>query len=492
MMVLIVSCRLDDLSLQSPTITSNKDAQEKFDHTKFEKSDCLSCHEQNKPQTTPPHGDNLTCISCHTAVPNAKGIRSWLNISKIVHSQNMSSCVKCHLTADRDSRPEPKEFHPSPKYSKIDCVFCHQASTQNNSWKKITFDHKKHDPVPSTCIKCHEGIRPTSHTINPKDPSMKNLDCFSCHGSMIKWEDKLKKFDHELNAPTSCVKCHSGDTPKNELKHPSDKENYSKIDCFQCHSYQSVNSKLSFKNLVFNHKEHSGNNQNCTTCHKDLNDSRPKSGTHNTDSRSIETCQTCHTFEKAKSWGSFKSFKHDTAKNESCESCHNNQTKLLKYKTDTHVKTNLTCNECHTTNAWKPANYKHQNTDTNCLSCHNGQTASGKPISHKLSKNNQCSVCHTQDKWKPAWYDSSYAHSTTGNLPPINYRGKIQQHKKSNQCMTCHDSKSDQVKYTTAQYAPTCIACHMKEFQAEYHRGADLPRLKNCLECHGYKDWDKI
>lgn len=490
------SCKLSDLTPSSPQITTDQAALKKFNHSQFAKTSCIECHEIHRPKSNPSHGENLNCIECHSAEIGINGKKSWLNIKNFSHNGNIQSCNKCHLTSNRDSRPEPKQNHPSAKYNQLDCIVCHQYKAPEKNWKNIIFNHNTHSPAPNSCGQCHEGTRPTSHIINPKTDGMKTTDCFACHGSTQNWNDRIKQFDHVSSNPQSCIQCHKNDAPKPAENHPSKKENYSKLECSLCHTFAvtNPNGKMKWSNLKFDHRTHQAETKSCLECHNNtLNRSLPTNGSHNSGSRKNLDCNQCHSFNSEKGWTLFTPFNHQKIEsNETCESCHNAKARTLKYKTANHVQTNLTCVECHSTSAWKPASYKHQPIDTQCLDCHNGKTASGKPTNHTLQTQVQCSVCHNQERWSPAWYSTNYTHSQFGNLPPISIRGRMMNHEDANQCGRCHETKSDSVKYKNKESAPTCLGCHQKDFNSEYHRGGGSDRLKNCLQCHNYDDWEEV
>ena len=63
-----------------------------------------------------------------------------------------------------------------------------------------------------------------------------------------------------------------------------------------------------------------------------------------------------------------------------CVSCHNGV--LAEGKGPTHIASNNTCENCHTTLAWMPAHFDHQGVTASCVSCHNGVDRSGKPARH--------------------------------------------------------------------------------------------------------------
>jgi hypothetical protein len=491
------NCRVSSLAPSRPEVTEGQTALKFVDHSKALQTGCVTCHENVRPQSRPSHGNSQDCNLCHKPDFIKDGVRSWKNLLKVDHTVGFQSCNRCHLSVERDSRPAPKESHPTAKYAQLDCIVCHQYSNTNKPWKNITFNQRSHSPSPKSCNQCHEATRPNSHIINPKTPGMKTTDCFACHGSSTNWKDQIKQYDHLNSAPTACLNCHKNDAPKPTENHPSKNENYSKLECNLCHTFNvsARDTKMSWKNLTFDSKKHTPISNNCSSCHNSaINNSLPKNGSHNITSRKNLTCNECHNFAEGKKWTSFATFKHTkTESSETCESCHNGATATLKYKTATHIPTKLTCIECHNSNAWKPAMYKHLPADVLCLTCHNGKTASGRPATHTLKTEVQCNVCHDQNRWAPAWYDGKYIHDAKGNMPPQESRGKVLSHPGANQCNSCHETKKDSVRYKDNQYAPACLGCHVRDLrEADFHRGHERDsQIQDCLKCHNYRTWDR-
>jgi len=85
-----------------------------------------------------------------------------------------------------------------------------------------------------------------------------------------------------------------------------------------------------------------------------------------------------------------------------CFSCHNGV--LATGKSPTHIVSNNTCENCHTTFAWMPAHFDHRGVTATCVSCHNGAAAPGKPTRH-IQTNQDCSACHGTIAWTPATFN---------------------------------------------------------------------------------------
>jgi hypothetical protein len=102
--------------------------------------------------------------------------------------------------------------------------------------------------------------------------------------------------------------------------------------------------------------------------------------------------------------------------------CHNGQ--AAKGKPVKHLVTRASCDTCHRTTAWKPAQFNHQGVLLGqCFTCHNGTSATGKSSSHFVTARS-CDACHRTIAWVPV----SYSH-----LSPL-YRAQVDK----NTCVSCH------------------------------------------------------
>jgi hypothetical protein len=120
-----------------------------------------------------------------------------------------------------------------------------------------------------------------------------------------------------------------------------------------------------------------------------------------------------------------------------CISCHNGV--LAMGKSPTHIVSNNTCENCHTTFAWMPAHFDHRGVTATCVSCHNGLAAPGKPTRH-IQTNQDCSACHGTIAWTPATFNHFGINAT---------------------CQSCHNGVAATAKQIG--HIPTtldCGSCH--------------------------------
>jgi hypothetical protein len=85
-----------------------------------------------------------------------------------------------------------------------------------------------------------------------------------------------------------------------------------------------------------------------------------------------------------------------------CQSCHNGQ--LAKGRPAKHYGSRLSCDSCHRSTAWTPAQFEHKGVVAGqCVACHNGVDASGRPGPHFVTVR-ACDSCHRPLAWTPVNY----------------------------------------------------------------------------------------
>ena len=131
------------------------------------------------------------------------------------------------------------------------------------------------------------------------------------------------------------------------------------------------------------------------------------------------------------------------------------------------------CSLCHSTEAWKPADFNHVAMKAvDCIACH----AAKKPANHFSG---QCGLCHSTDAWKPAKFDHGVANAT--DCQSCHNQDKPSGHF-SGQCSACHGTsawKPASFDHATAN-ATNCEGCHSRP--AKHFSG-------QCSNCHGTGGW---
>ena len=145
--------------------------------------------------------------------------------------------------------------------------------------------------------------------------------------------------------------------------------------------------------------------------------------------------------------------------------------------------TNAECDACHTSVAWLPAAFDHDNVAPGtCSSCHDGVQATGVENDH-FQTALECDRCHTIDFFEP----DVFAHQSP------NYPGA---HADDPDCDECHQTNAEQVTWTSLAYQYECAGCHENDFKPGPHKKHENPdvtylvsEVADCTgSCHMYDD----
>lgn len=454
--------------------------------------DCGSCHKSVHQNSVSP-----VCSNCHTTqnwlVANINDIHRMSRFPLIgVHAfqdcaqchQNYASlnfevrgieCIDCHR-ANYQSTSNPN--HMQAGFS-TDCTQCHEINQAG--WGLSNFVHEFFPLVGGhnikDCFSCHRGKKFTGLS----------KDCYSCHRQT--YEATTNPNHMKGNFGTDCASCHTinGWRPANfdhnitgfpligrhktagcNSCHSSGYTNLP-VECYSCH-------KADYDKAV--NPNHVANNfpVTCEQCH-DPNGWSPSTFDHNatafplTGAHVSLNCSSCHS-------AGYTNISAD------CYSCHKSN---YDGTTDpNHVASGFPtdCKQCHTTTAWKPANFDHSttafpltgaHTTVTCTQCHTSGYA-GTPTDcyacHRTNYDNTtnpnhaaanfptaCVQCHTTNGWTPSTFDhdSQYFPIYSGN-----HAGKW------NSCSDCHTNQSNYASHT-------CNAvCHK----------SDHNQNQDCYSCH--------
>jgi hypothetical protein len=138
--------------------------------------------------------------------------------------------------------------------------------------------------------------------------------------------------------------------------------------------------------------------------------------------------------------GSGQAFDHQGVLPGQCRTCHNGQ--AARAQPAKHLLTHASCDTCHRTTAWTPAQFSHAGVlPGQCQTCHNGSSAPGKMPGHFVTARS-CDACHRTISWVPV----NYSH-----ISPL---------------------------YRAAPDKPTCVSCHVTngEIIPRQLRGGPRPR----------------
>jgi len=166
------------------------------------------------------------------------------------------------------------------------------------------------------------------------------------------------------------------------------------------------------KELWGNHS-HSTLSNDCVSCHNDTyldpvthkpyidpDTGLPivaKSGDHPATSNTCAACHDTYGFKSATNVYGLLAYNDHKEVLGICSQCHNGTTAIGK--SPYHQQTEEECSNCHDTDSFlklDPVTHKYDHTDinSNCVECHDGIVAPGKPQGHPATQKD-CYICHT-------------------------------------------------------------------------------------------------
>jgi len=251
-----------------------------------------------------------------------------------------------------------------------------------------------------------------------------------------------------------------------------------------------------------------------------------------TGQHSILPCESCHVR------GIFKGLP------DTCEGCHEQFSHIGgTLKPMTHVRTNASCDDCHTDNTWAAVRMDHAEITDACITCHNGVLNTGKPVGH-VESDDTCDDCHLPVSWIPARFDHfgitdtcitchnnapipgkpvghvasddvcEDCHYTTGWLPASFRHIGI-----TDNCFSCHNSTNpyatpkpvthvpstdicEDCHKSTSAWLPAlfvhdenttdCNSCHYNGGPGTYYDASHLMTTRQCDTCHYVTGWGAL
>jgi Cytochrome c7 and related cytochrome c len=349
-------------------------------------------------------------------------------------------CSGCHTTANWNSGTLPAGHMPTP--GTATCLVCHTAAPTN--YTTMASNAILHTGITSGCITCHGQTQLSFY--NNNDPP------------------KPMVAGHIPSAATPCEDCHSATTftafsgtTMSSAKHTLMFAVIGKT-CDACHD--TGKSFTGVTNLTTRPNNHHVG-QDCSGCHS------PNNWGGNTAKRTIAAAATASrstvgtvvtpaaqsasrvtapllaaaggVASAAPLIGAGTPTQSHAGVTSNCVSCHNGV--LAQGKGPTHIASNNTCENCHTTAAWLPAHFDHQGVTASCVSCHNGVSASGKPVRH-VQTTQDCGACHGTITWTAATFNHLGISATCQSCHNgITATGKQAQHPSTTQdCGVCHNT----------------------------------------------------
>ncbi|MBK6765702.1 MAG: hypothetical protein IPG71_05020 [bacterium] len=379
----------------------------------------------------------------------------------------------------------------------LDCQTCHTTDNWTKMKTDSAFSHNAMTNFPLvgrhrgvSCLACH-----TDHKFKTTSAA-----CLDCHTDI-----------HRGQFSANCADCH---TPNQWVDEPNFRKAHettrfplagvhSAVDCQSCHAngqYAALSTACischadNFATAQSPDHAAAGFSQNCLECHLVEHRAleRPRvpafAGLPLTGGHALTDCQACHS----------AGFVNTSS---ACVECHQPDYASAQNPTHEAAAFPSTCESCHTTTAWRPAEFINHNqtqfpltgahaltecaqchvggqytgTATQCVGCHEPDfTATANPEHDSPAFNTSCESCHTTSAWRPATF-------TTHDLTAFPLTGAHLQ----TDCAQCHAGN----QYTGT---PTdCWSCHEEQYNGTTdpnHVAAGYSQ--NCAACHNTGDWN--
>ncbi|MCA0446560.1 MAG: hypothetical protein LCH54_10065 [Bacteroidetes bacterium] len=477
-------------------------------------TDCYSCHQKEFIATVNPKHDaagfSTDCQTCHSTIAWQPGTydHNKTRFPLTGGHAAVPSCNSCHVgdkfagLSMECSSCHMKDFNATtnPDHKvlgyPLDCQSCHSPF----AWTPSSFNHSLYSfaltgahsitdcnschvnnvfkGTPKDCFSCHKDVYQTAQ--NPNHVSGKlSTDCQTCH-TTITWRPST--FNHSATR-FPLTGAHS--LPLCESCHVNGQFAGTAFDCYSCHQNDynaTTNPKHTPADFPFN----------CQVCHSDVA-WKPAVFDHNktafplTGQHITATCASCHT------GGVYAGTPKE------CVSCHLKDSQAALNPKHTSAAFSNECSTCHTTVAWKPAQFNHSltkfpltgaHTAQSCESCHTGgnyttipaadcyschqadYTGTSNPKHTPAAFPFTCETCHSTTTWAPATFD----HSKTKF--PLTGKHAV------TECNACHTGGV----FTGLQ--TTCVPCHQADYNNTKNPKHTLPAFAmTCETCHTTTGW---
>lgn len=399
-----------------------------------------------------------------------------------------------------------------------ECSLCHLGGNWNRIKDDFEFDHAKETGLALTgahegaeCLRCHNDRGPVA-VFNKRGCVGCHTDvhegqlgrrCQNCH-SDSNWIAREIIVQHNrtrfpligAHAGVACFRCHPGAAAKNFKR--------ADVSCESCHQEELGNAK---------NPDHlaQGWTRDCERCHRPvawagasfLHTFFPLTGMH-----ASARCESCHV------GGVFRG----TSRN--CVDCH--QADFNGAQNPNHLSAGFStsCDSCHRTDGWRPANYAHQqfpiagaHMAISCSQCHVGGVYQGTGSAcvdcHLDNYNNtqnpnhatagfstSCETCHNTVSFRGALVSDHSFFPLTGAHGAVAcanchvggvFRGT------PNTCAGCHlddYNATTNPNHKTGGFSTDCRSCHtVTAFQTGTFNHSTFPLIgahstAACVSCH--------
>jgi hypothetical protein len=505
-----------------------------FDHSKYgfelsgahARTDCMFCHNSLEFEKV-----STECSGCHQDVHQGEfgtdcslchGTRTFVDRAEQIsaHRETRFPLSGAHATLDCQQCHRASLGGAQFVNTPTECYACHEsdyASTQSPNHMQAGFS--------TDCSECHNMATFTggtygSHDFFPLKGGHAGLECTQCHTS-----GQLGSIDRE------CVACHRSDY--DATTDPVHVDAGFSTECESCHDINSwTDANFDHDSTAFPltgaHRtaacaqchvdgHYAGTQTACDACHHQDYVSAVDPN-HVTANFPLE-CETCHS---TSSWDG-ASFDHDatafpltgahravpctechvggqfTGTDSECNACHAQDFDATTDPQHQSAGFPRTCDVCHGTIAWAPAQFDHSTTafpltgahvtvacadchvggqyagtQSDCYACHRSDYDTTNDPAHAAAGFGQdCATCHNTSGWSGASFDHD-------QWFPIGAGSKHAG--RWDTCQDCHTNPANYMEYT-------CLSCHPHDDRANtdgHHREVGGYRYDSvaCYDCH--------
>ncbi|RME73807.1 MAG: hypothetical protein D6776_06370 [Planctomycetota bacterium] len=376
-----------------------------------------------------------------------------------------TDCAACHITANwHKLRPRPKVrfrhkltgFPLRAAHASLQCNRCHDGRGIAREAAGCVVCHADVHKGENGqhCERCHNersftvtaAVREHRKTRMPLVGAHALLECTACHG-----KNKTGRF---RGAPTACFACHAKQYAATQ--NPPHAASGFSTRCEQCHTPRAWSTRVSGFHKSFPLRgaharlacdachaggRYRGTPRDCFACH--AQDYNAATNPPHASSGFPTRCDQCHTDT---AWVPASRFKH-----------------TIWPLTGAHR--GLDCNRCHGGGVFR-------GTPRDCFSCHSADYNATTNPNHAASGfGTQCDACHSTSAWRPANFDHDRFFPITS--------GKHSRFR--NDCNICHPSPNDKSQFT-------CLSCHehSRSRMDSKHRGRRGYSYDSnaCYRCH--------
>ena len=419
----------------------------------------------------------VDCKQCHSSLKFSKTRSECFTCHKDIHKNSVGQqCENCHtpqswVIKNVNELHQKSRFPLLGNHATADCSQCH------NLYRDLNFE-----PLGVKCFDCHKQNFNSAKTPDHIAAQF-STNCEDCHNFVDKrWG--FASFGHDFfplkggHAINNCLDCHEVGNYKGLSR-----------DCYTCHQTDFENTKE--PNHVSSQFSH-----DCTECHTTNPGWKPATFDHSKTKfpitgahTQVANCADCH-----------KTGYVNTLTD--CFSCHKTDYDNTKNPNHSQVNFQTTCEDCHTTKAWKPANFDHDNkffpiysgehkgewnncsdchtnssnyADFTCINCHehnqSKMNSEHNGVNGYVYQSQACYHCHPNGKG-----DGAFNHSTT-QFPLTG------QHVTTN-CADCH------INNTYANTSMLCESCHLTAFTSSVNPNHQQVGIStDCQTCHNSTGW---